>query len=103
MLPWVAKGPEGWGFSVAKYGPQRKVEPYVADRGDGLKPDGTPIRGNDPRDTSVPSTPAFQAEGIKADSRAPRRAGPPTVYGLDNEPMLWNSHPPRRPSRPALL
>ena len=24
LLPWVAKGPEGWGFSVAKYGPQAK-------------------------------------------------------------------------------
>jgi hypothetical protein len=87
MLPWVAKGPEGWGFSVAKYGPQQKVEPYVADRGNGRKPDGTPIAGNDPRDTSVPSTPALQAEGISA---LPKGGGPPVVYGLDNEPMLWH-------------
>ena len=49
MLPWVAAGPEGWGFSVAKYGPQRKVEQYVADRGDGTRPDGSHITGNDPR------------------------------------------------------
>jgi hypothetical protein len=46
MLPWVAKGPEGWGFSVAKYGPQRNVESYVADRGDGVRPDGKPITGS---------------------------------------------------------
>ena len=87
MLPWVAKGPEGWGFSVARYGPQQKVEPYVADRGNGRKPDGSPITGNDPRDTSVPATPEFQAEGIRA---LPRGAGPPLVYGLDNEPTLWH-------------
>jgi hypothetical protein len=89
MLPWVAKGPEGWGFSVAKYGPQQKVEPYVADRGNGRKPDGTAITGNDPRDTSVPSTPAFQAEGIRA-VLGEKKGGPPVVYGLDNEPMLWH-------------
>jgi hypothetical protein len=88
MLPWVAKGPEGWSFSVAKYGPQRKVEPYVADRGDGVRHDGTPITGNDPRETSVPSTPEFQAEGIRALRHDPDR---PTIYGLDNEPMLWNA------------
>jgi hypothetical protein len=88
MLPWVAKGPEGWGFSVAKYGPQRNVESYVPDRGDGTKPDGTPITGNDPRDTSVPATPEFQAAGIRGLPADPKR---PRIYGLDNEPMLWNA------------
>lgn len=89
MLPWIAKGSEGWGFSVAKYGPQKAVEPYVADRGNGLGPDGQPITGNDPRDTSVPSHAAYQAEGIRALSAEPR--GAPRIYGLDNEPMLWSS------------
>ncbi len=88
MLPWIAKGADGSGFSVAKYGAQQKVEPYVADRGNGLKPEGTPITGNDPRDTSVESTPVLQAEGIKLLPKAAR--GLPRVYGLDNEPMLWS-------------
>jgi len=88
MLPWVAKGSEGWGFSVAKYGPQRKVEPYVADRGDGTRPDGAPIVGNDPRDTSVAATPEFQAEGIRSLRHDPTS---PTIYALDNEPMLWHA------------
>ena len=101
MLPWVAKGADGSGFSVARYGPQQKVEPYVADRGNGLKPDGSPVVGNDPRDTSVPSDPAFQAAGIKA---LPKTAdGPPVVYGLDNEPMLWHVDPPRRSPRAGRL
>ena len=88
MLPWVAKGPEGWSFSVAKYGPQKNVELYVADRGAGTRPDGTPITGNDPRDSSVPSTPEFQATGIRALPRDPKR---PIIYALDNEPMLWHA------------
>jgi Glycoside hydrolase family 44 len=88
MLPWVAKGPEGWSFSVAKYGPQQKVEQYLADRGAGTRPDGTPITGNDPRDSSVPATPEFQATGIRTLPRDPKR---PIVYGLDNEPMLWHA------------
>jgi len=90
MLPWVARGPDGCGFSVARYGPQQKVEPYVADRGNGLKPDGTPVVGNDPRDTSVPADPAYQAAGLRA-LPVVKAEGPPTVYGLDNEPMLWHA------------
>jgi hypothetical protein len=89
MLPWVAKGPEGWGFSTAKYGPQKSSENSVPDRGDGRKPDGAPITGNDPRDTSVSSNPAFQAQGIRALPAAP--AGTPRIYGLDNEPMAWHA------------
>jgi hypothetical protein len=88
MLPWVAKGPDGWGFSVAKYGPQKKVEQYLADRGNGTRPDDTPITGNNPRDTSVPATPTFQAEGISTFSHDAKR---PIIYALDNEPMLWHA------------
>jgi hypothetical protein len=100
MLPWVAKGSEGWGFSVAKYGSQQKAESYGPDRGNGVKPDGSPIRGNDPRETSVPATPAFQAEGIKALRLPP--GGPPRLYGLDNEPMLWNhTHRDVHPEPPS--
>ena len=74
MLPWVAKGPEGWGFSVAKYGPQKKVESYVADRGDGIRPDGTPITGNDPRDTSVPVDPRVSGRGHPRPAPRPEAA-----------------------------
>jgi Glycoside hydrolase family 44 len=88
MLPWVSKGQEGWSFSVAKYGPQKQVEQYLADRGNGTRPDGTPITGNDPRDSSVPATPGFQAEGIRTLPHDPKL---PIIYGLDNEPMLWHA------------
>ncbi len=99
LLPFIAKGPEGWSFSVAKYGPQRKVESFVADRGDGIRPDGKPIKDNDPHDASIPSSPEFQGEGIKA---LPKGDGPPIVYGLDNEPMLWNhTHRDVHPTPPG--
>lgn len=87
LFPWVAKGPEATGFSVAKYGRQQQLEQYVADRGNGIKTDGNPITGNDPTDTSVPSSPEFQADGIK---KMPAGKGLMRVYGLDNEPMLWS-------------
>src|SRR5436305_10066542 len=48
-----------WGFSVAKYGPQQQTECTInpfqgcnADAGNGLHPDGSPVTGNDPLDTS---------------------------------------------------
>jgi hypothetical protein len=100
LLPWVAKGSEGWSFSVAKYGLQKAAESYVPDRGNGLRPDGTPITGNDPRETSIPSTPAFQAEGIRT-LRLPAD-GPPRLYALDNEPMLWShTHRDVHPEPPS--
>jgi Glycoside hydrolase family 44 len=90
LLPWVAKSSDGWSFSVAKYGAQQKAESYVADRGNGLRPDGSPITGNDPRDSSIASTAAFQAEGLRGLAGL---AGSSSinVYGLDNEPMLWHA------------
>ncbi len=101
LLPWVAKGSEGWSFSVAKYGPQKAAESYVPDRGNGLKPDGTPIAGNDPRETSIPSTPAFQAEGIRA-LKLPAD-GPPRLYGARQRADALEPHAPGRPPRTALI
>ncbi len=60
------------------------------DRGNGLRADGSPITGNDPRDTSIASTPELQAEGIRALGKSAGEA-PINVYGLDNEPMLWQA------------
>ena len=56
-----------WGFSVAKYGAQQQTECTATgfpswcqpDAGNGLKPDGTDITGNDPLDTSRVVGPTF--------------------------------------------
>ena len=101
MLPWVAKGPEGWGFSVAKYGPQQKAESYVADRGNGLKPDGSPITGNDPRDDLHPldaRLPGRGDQGPPAPGRRPAPALRPRQRADALEP-----HPPRRPPRAGVV
>src|SRR5712691_8388930 len=57
MIGWVARlGPNGEklaSFSVAKYGPQQQTDPFMPDAGNGIKPNGEPISGNDPHDANV--------------------------------------------------
>jgi hypothetical protein len=97
MLGWVAKDSTSYGFSVAKYGPQKATEPGFPDVGNGVKPDGSFVTGNDPKDTSVEAPPEFIAEGVrfvvKKAGKADGSDGKPGVkyWVLDNEPMLWNS------------
>lgn len=92
MLGWVAKDATSYSFSVKKYGPQKAHEPGKPDVGNGLRPDGKPITGNDPADTSVHAPPEFIAEGIKATVAVAGSAkdGGVRYWVLDNEPMLWH-------------
>lgn len=86
-----------WGFSVALYGPQQETECTATgfpswcqpDAGNGVRPDGTPVTGNDPHDTSREIGPAFVTGWLA--HLASRPAGPVRLLALDNEPMLWNS------------
>lgn len=99
MLGWVAKGgPSYYSFSVQKYGPQCKTNPYLADDGDGLAPDcQTPITGNDPNDANVPlldapgaNDPAgavYRSQWVAA--LAPAFGAAPHFYDLGNEPDIW--------------
>ena len=90
-----------WGFSVGKYGAQAETEctatGYASwcnpDAGDGLRPDGTPIAGNDPRDTSRAVDPSFDTAWMAhlAARTGTASAGGVRLFALDNEPMLWNS------------
>ena len=83
-IGWVAKvGPNREmipSFSVAKYGPQVKVElgPSRTQARES-KPDGkTPVTGNDPTDAHVPSTPAVP-ERVGAASGRQMGQGPRTA------------------------
>ena len=90
-----------WGFSVRKYGPQRQTECTASgnafwcqpDAGNGVKPDGTPVTGNDPRDTSTEIGPSFVTDwmGHLAGRTGTSAQGGVRFFALDNEPMLWNS------------
>jgi hypothetical protein len=95
MIGWVAKDAHSYGFSVKKYGRQKASEPGHLDVGNGVKPDGTFIKGNDPRDTSVPAPPEFIAKAVRFVVKHAGQAGdrkPGVQYWvLDNEPMLWHA------------
>jgi hypothetical protein len=97
MIGWVAKDNTSYGFSVAKYGPQKGNEPGKPDVGNGMLPDGSNVTGNDPRDTSVPAPPAFISRAVRYVVRFAGKAdgsdGKPGAkyWALDNEPMLWHA------------
>jgi hypothetical protein len=90
-----------WGFSVAKYGAQQQTECTVTgnaswcqpDAGNGLHPNGTPITGNDPHDTSREIGPDFVTGWMAHIAGRTGTAGQGGVrlFALDNEPALWNS------------
>jgi hypothetical protein len=77
--PWTC------GFSVAKYGAQRTTAPDDANCGDGFKPDGGRLTGNDPLDTSIAIDAGFLASWVQHVSGRAR------YYDLGNQPALWNS------------
>jgi hypothetical protein len=108
MVGWVAKDAESYGFSVKKYGPQKATEPGHPDVGNGVKPDGSFVTGNDPKETSVEAPPEFIAEGVrlvvKKAGKADGSDGKPGVkyWVLDNEPMLWHeTHRDVHPKQPG--
>ncbi len=97
MLDWVAKLTPARdilpSFSVAKYGAQQYTDPFNADYGNGVKPNGSFIAGNDPNDANVASDVNFQANWINhiIGKFNPAANGGLRYYMLDNEPGLWHS------------
>jgi len=65
MIGWTTKRQRGCGYSVAKYGAQKEVNPYNSDCGKGVRLDGSQIENNDPNDTSIPIGPQFAKDWIK--------------------------------------
>ncbi|HST40824.1 MAG TPA: glycoside hydrolase family 44 protein, partial [Conexibacter sp.] len=75
------------------------VPPGASACGNGLRPDGSALTGNDPTIASTPSTAQLSSDWI-ADITARYGARAIRWYGLGNEPALWNSthrdvHPER--------
>jgi hypothetical protein len=81
------------GFSVSKYGAQQQTECSYGgwwcnpDAGNGVRPDGSNITGNDPNDTSKRIGPDFVTRWM--DHIKSRVGDKVNYYALDNEPMLW--------------
>ena len=97
LLDWIAKiGPNREklaSFSVAKYGAQQKTDEWMPDAGNGIKPDGSPVEGNDPSDANIRNSPAFQQEFVRhlVEKWGLAKDGGLKYYILDNEPAIWHS------------
>jgi hypothetical protein len=100
-IGWVARDRvKRWGFSIARYGPQQENECSVsgwpswcaADAGNGVRPDGSRIAGNNPHDTSVEVGPSFTQEWLShlLGQFGTADEGGIRFYAMDNEPMLWS-------------
>ena len=91
MIGWTTKRERACGYSVARYGAQKEVNPYNSDCGKGIRLDGSQIDNNDPNDTSIPIGPQFAMDWIKYLMRrfGDARHGGVAIYSLDNEPELW--------------
>lgn len=92
MIGWLPKDDHSIAFAVAKYGPQKSVAPERPNAGNGIRPDGSPITGNDPTDANVLTDVSHQQRWVEATVRVFGRAaeGGVKFYELDNEPDLWH-------------
>jgi hypothetical protein len=93
VMGWVARSRTMAGsFSVAKYGPQQKTDPYWTGFGNGLTPDGKKITGNDPTDTCIPVDASWTEDWVKylVNKFGDAAHGGVAIYSLDNEPNWWD-------------
>jgi hypothetical protein len=93
LIGWTPKARDRiCGFSVAKYGPQQSTDPFAPDCGNGVRPDGSHVTGNDPTDTSLAIDPSFVGDWVRhlVGRYGPAGSGGVRFYNLDNEPDIWN-------------
>jgi hypothetical protein len=94
-IGWAAKlGPNRErlaSFSVAKYGPQQRTDPYFSDAGNGVRPDGALVTGNDPNDANMVVDSTFQRGWVEhlVTRWGGAAHGGVRLYCLDNEPSIW--------------
>jgi hypothetical protein len=93
MIGYVAKNGDlsTCGFGVSKYGAQQAADPWRPNCGNGVKPNGAPVTGNSPADTSVAANPAFVQGWVAYLAGRYGKAGSGGVryYNLDNEIDIW--------------
>lgn len=96
MIDWVAKtGPNRTklaSFAVSKYGAQQYSDPGWSNAGNGVKPNGQFVAGNDKNDANTPNSTTFQRgwmDNLIARWGAGANGGV-RYYLLDNEPSIWH-------------
>lgn len=96
-MGWVATPkspttqPYACGFQVSAYGAQQSTDSWDTNCGNGVRPDGSNVPGNNPADTSVAAGPSFISGWVSnlVSRYGTAEKGGVRVYGLDNEPGLW--------------
>jgi len=90
LMDWAAGTAGACSFSVAKYGPQKSVNPGDSDCGNGILLSGAAVH-NDPNDAYNPVTPAFSQQWVQhlMTSFGPGNAGGVRLWDMDNEPEYW--------------
>jgi hypothetical protein len=80
-------------FLVSRYGAQQKTDPWWPDAGNGVRPDGYYITGNDPNDASVQVDSLYQQEWVRhlVSRWGTAGNGGLRYYILDNEPSIWHA------------
>jgi Glycoside hydrolase family 44 len=98
MLDWVAKlGPDRTklsSFSIAKYGAQGGADAeWFPDAGNGIRPDGSLIAGNDPNDAHIRVDSSYQQAWVQhlVSTWGSASCCGLRYYILDNEPSIWHS------------
>ncbi|WP_374565350.1 glycoside hydrolase family 44 protein [Ideonella sp.] len=100
MSGWVAKRrppndnhPFDCGFQVSRYGSQQSVDTWDTNCGNGVKPDGSNITGNNPTETSVAIGPSFVQDWVRhlVANYGSAKNGGVKFYEMDNEPELWRA------------
>lgn len=96
LIGWTPRGPRNanprpCGFSTSLFTSQQSIAPD-APCGNGNLPNGTPIIGNNPLDTSIAISPTFVTGWINhlTGQYGTAANGGVRFYNLDNEPMLWS-------------
>jgi hypothetical protein len=95
MTGWVAKVTANRDktacFSIAKYGTQSGADVnWMPDAGNGVKPDGSLVTGNDPNDCATPATSDTQ-KGLVQLLTQSFGLGGVRYYLMDNESALWHT------------
>ncbi|MBK9087602.1 MAG: glycoside hydrolase family 44 protein [Holophagales bacterium] len=102
LIGWTPKSrAKSWGFSVLSYGAQTETECTATggafwcqpDAGNGIRPGGAFVTGNNPLDTSIAIAPSFVTAWMDHLAAQFGTAGNGGIryYALDNEPALWDS------------
>jgi hypothetical protein len=88
-----ASHPFACGYPRTRFPSQQDFDSWDANCGNGRSPDGTPLPGAVPADTSVAAGPDFVSGYVThlAAEHGTASAGGVGLYELDNEPALWNS------------